>query len=390
MKQAAPNNAVVDPIAEQFAQAIESIDFGETATNAHLSGIDQERVALGLSPVKRAPDDFVEKPDVPSCDACGKSQSGHLICGRCQLAFYCSKDCQIAAWKSQGHKAECSGMKEESQRVAKEVVTVMADTTLSAVARVQGLEQLDSEGPYREAKKVGLNQVIQALMVEDMEHVQKRFTSGDYMERTAFCSSVSCTLFRGGRISRRGVATTRSIDESRVRSYVRSSPDAFCCWLEASLIFVMVPMDRKIFKNKPLHAQLHQSARDILASWNQVFTNERVSKAILFGKDKVAGKKGVERVKFIASKIKWALNGLKEQMDTHDVLEGLLNQLLAMVAFWCQKFQIPLNMPTLVGLRGLKLQMYQQMAVPLGEATIQKGFALNNQEAQAAMQRARR
>jgi hypothetical protein len=41
-----------------------------------------------------------------SCNGCGKqSNEGHLVCGQCQTAHYCSRDCQKKHWKI--HKTEC-------------------------------------------------------------------------------------------------------------------------------------------------------------------------------------------------------------------------------------------------------------------------------------------
>ena len=40
------------------------------------------------------------------CDNCCKAMQMRLVCARCKTATYCSKDCQIKAWKA-GHKGEC-------------------------------------------------------------------------------------------------------------------------------------------------------------------------------------------------------------------------------------------------------------------------------------------
>ena len=39
------------------------------------------------------------------CFSCGKMGT-MKCCSRCKCAYYCSRDCQAAAWKS-GHKATC-------------------------------------------------------------------------------------------------------------------------------------------------------------------------------------------------------------------------------------------------------------------------------------------
>ncbi|GAQ78908.1 hypothetical protein KFL_000200615 [Klebsormidium nitens] len=40
------------------------------------------------------------------CSKCGASGIAIKTCGGCKRAYYCSKECQMAAWK-EGHKAEC-------------------------------------------------------------------------------------------------------------------------------------------------------------------------------------------------------------------------------------------------------------------------------------------
>lgn len=45
------------------------------------------------------------------CDCCGKTATkvpkGLLICGRCELMYYCSKECQQKDWVDGGHKKVC-------------------------------------------------------------------------------------------------------------------------------------------------------------------------------------------------------------------------------------------------------------------------------------------
>ena len=59
-------------------------------------------------------DEEDSEEDVELCDNCGipssflLEQAGKklLRCTRCKIALYCSKDCQVEAWKN-GHKREC-------------------------------------------------------------------------------------------------------------------------------------------------------------------------------------------------------------------------------------------------------------------------------------------
>jgi hypothetical protein len=52
-----------------------------------------------------------------------------------------------------------------------------------------------------------------------------------------------------------------------------------------------------------------------------------------------------------------------------------------MMTYWCHLYQVDVNMESLMGFRGLKLQRYRQV----GGANIRKGTALTNPEAQAAI-----
>jgi hypothetical protein len=80
----------------------------------------------------------------------------------------------------------------------------------------------------------------------------------------------------------------------------------------AFAIFVSVRMDKKVFQNKLLRAATHQLARDVLANWKQVFTNERGVKAILFGSDTGNGEKAKPVATFIAVSIKETPQGFDE------------------------------------------------------------------------------
>ena len=44
----------------------------------------------------------------PTCDHCGEAALHLRACSACKSVRYCSKVCQVAAWKTGGHKAECA------------------------------------------------------------------------------------------------------------------------------------------------------------------------------------------------------------------------------------------------------------------------------------------
>ncbi|OQR87549.1 hypothetical protein ACHHYP_08540 [Achlya hypogyna] len=44
------------------------------------------------------------------CAKCRATGAGYAACGRCQCVAYCSKDCQVADWKTGGHKRACAAL----------------------------------------------------------------------------------------------------------------------------------------------------------------------------------------------------------------------------------------------------------------------------------------
>ena len=59
------------------------------------------------------------------CDHCDKNTGSSNLkrCAGCKIAFYCSKECQKAAWKS-GHKADCNSIQARNE-LAEDSCTVM-------------------------------------------------------------------------------------------------------------------------------------------------------------------------------------------------------------------------------------------------------------------------
>ena len=61
-----------------------------------------------------------------------------------------------------------------------------------------------------------------------------------------------------------------------------------------------------------------------------------------------------------------------------------------MIAYWLREFfEVDYDFVGSLNLTGGNLQMYQAMAVPMGESTIRKGETLTSQETKDAMQQAR-
>ncbi|KAI9759857.1 MAG: hypothetical protein M4579_002064 [Chaenotheca gracillima] len=42
-----------------------------------------------------------------ACHACGKLGKEYQRCQRCELVYYCSKECQVKGWTEHGHREDC-------------------------------------------------------------------------------------------------------------------------------------------------------------------------------------------------------------------------------------------------------------------------------------------
>ncbi|PRW56729.1 HIT MYND zinc finger [Chlorella sorokiniana] len=58
-----------------------------------------------------------ERPKLPSkrCSGCTQMALHLRKCAQCQVATYCSRDCQVRYWKEGGHKAECTALAERNK-----------------------------------------------------------------------------------------------------------------------------------------------------------------------------------------------------------------------------------------------------------------------------------
>lgn len=80
-----------------------------------------------------------------------------------------------------------------------------------------------------------------------------------------------------------------------------------------------------------------------------------------------------------------------EEVDTHDERDpgggvtGMINQTAAMVSYRVREFEIDFDFVKQLKLKNLGKNMYEQIAIPLGEATIEKNATLTNPEAKAAI-----
>eukprot|EP00562_Extubocellulus_spinifer_P007656 CAMPEP_0178501260 /NCGR_PEP_ID=MMETSP0696-20121128/16845_1 /TAXON_ID=265572 /ORGANISM="Extubocellulus spinifer, Strain CCMP396" /LENGTH=417 /DNA_ID=CAMNT_0020130177 /DNA_START=33 /DNA_END=1286 /DNA_ORIENTATION=+ len=380
---------------DDLVDIIETKDFLPGAEE-HKAGINAERAALGLAPFPPEEKYLNEIQDLPSCDNCNKQESGEFFCSKCKCAFYCSSACQKVAWKVGGHKQACPQYEEQCQALGKQTVADMNDDTRPPVLRMQNLERLDNEGAYKVAVENGLHDTIVKLCKDDTDRALTRFRDGHVYDKTSYAHFVMMTLWRGQRNSRAGSFSYGKCDGTRVKKFIRSSPDAFPALWEACLALVMIPLDEDVYRKDPrLHHEVHQVARDVLAGFSQIFTNDGTSKAILRGprtkNEETMVAFGKDRIEYFASTINpviKALDGAKEGRDARSVLEGYIYQNSAMIAYRAREYGIDDDFASKLKMNPASTAMYRTIAVPLGEGTIKKGYALTNEEAQVAMRKA--
>jgi hypothetical protein len=346
-------------------------------------------------------------PDIPACDACGKEFSANLICGRCQSAFYCSKDCQKIAWKHCGHKQECGGMKEECVHDAEVVVQALTTRSNEDCARMECglLKHLDGAGAYKAAVAQGLHEAMCGIFRDDAEHVLDRFRNENGTHHVwSATRTVMSSLFRGQRAEGRGTRTSNfgCVDGQRIKAFVNSNPAAFDIWMDASIATILLPFDSQVWRRRGpssngQHAFAHRAARDVIAGWILVWMNKRASRAILLPSasddsssetvTQTPDQAALARVQSIVDR----LRALLEEVDAHDERDpgggvtGMINQTAAMVSYRVREFEIDFDFVKQLKLKNLGKNMYEQIAIPLGEATIEKNATLTNPEAKAAI-----
>ncbi len=313
-----------------------------------------------------------------------------------QSVFYCSVECQKAGWKLGGHKLECATFAKYCKDTGREVVSQMNDSNLSPLERVQNLERLDAEGPYNSAVEQGLHDAICNMFEEDANQVLDRFQSGTIMEQTAYIRWILNVLWRGNRISRQHCSTTRKCDGSRVSRYMKSSPEAFESFWRALCTTTVVPLDSIVFERSPrMHREVHQLARDVIASLSQLLTSSQASKSMLLLSKRMDGNDSSfeERLNFIAEHIEKNLRCLDKTpdgRDVRDIIEAYHYQSIAMIVYRMREFNISEDQieafEKKMRMNNINHSMYEQMSTPMAEATIKKGAALTNQETALAIQ----
>jgi hypothetical protein len=132
-----------------------------------------------------------------------------------------------------------------------------------------------------------------------------------------------------------------------------------------------------------------RTARDVAAGWSMVFTDKRVSKAIVLGKSGKADEEAVKRRKWMVKQLGKVLPkfwDVAEDLDTGSAIEGHLNQVGAMIKLRQEEFGVDIgNFVKLLGLKGRQRAMFLEVGVGFAKGTIAKGRALTTPESQNLM-----
>jgi MYND finger len=230
-----------------------------------ITGITDETLAASAAGV---PDEVY---DNPPCDGCAKPFVGTMQCGQCQSVFYCCRDCQVSHWTSE-HKAECAELKHQNE--------VTATQALQSFEETRGWSDLDFTSAYKAAVRLGLHDKIREVLELDKTSIVSR-CRGDG-EFICYTDHVMKVLFRGQRAEGKNSSGFSDLDGLRIKGYVRSHPDAFDTWLQASVKLIHAVLDRTTLMRNPLtHIAVHNAAHDVWQKWVLVFTSPVASRAIL-------------------------------------------------------------------------------------------------------------
>jgi hypothetical protein len=306
-------------------------------------------------------------------------------------------------------KQLCDGMKEKCSRDAKFVVAALSRRNNRDCQALEGdlLQVLSGDGAYKAAVAEGLHEALCGLFRENAENVVELFRGeGDpdyYGNPTnhvwAATRTVMCALFRGQRAEGRAVKNRSfgCVDGRRIKKYVNSSPEAFDVWMNASISTIRLPFDPEVYRrrgpnNCGQHIDAHRAARDTIAGWILVWMNKRASRAILLpavadDATTTAAQAAKARAQSIADRLRVLLEEVNEldQRDTGVVVQGMIYQSIAMLSYRVREFEIDLDFSKQLKMKGLEKSKYEQVAIPIGEATIVKGGTLTNVEAKEAM-----
>ena len=136
----------------------------------------------------------------------------------------------MAAWKS--HKKACATFKRVCEDAGREVVAALADKEkeLEANERVADIGQLDNEGAYRAAVRVGLWPALTAILQEDAHGVSARW---ERRQPCSFMHWIVTSLFRGERHRTDGGFAV--VDAGRVVAFLTAEPGGWDALVDACI-----------------------------------------------------------------------------------------------------------------------------------------------------------
>ena len=228
-------------------------------------------IASGMKPLPNPTDAPVLEV---SCDQCGAGDAKQR-CSACASAHYCTKQCQVAAWKS-GHKAACGGLQAACEQDGKAVVAALNDVSLGA-DRVAELGRLDREGAYKVAVSSGLFAGLTGALLDEAEQVVHLWLNPQPPNvPTSLFHHISTSVFRGER--HRTDGGFGKADGGRLASFLRAEPAGWLAMLAAGNAVAQMGVGAKI--EQELWAYAHRAARDVWSFFNLALIHRAVAIAI--------------------------------------------------------------------------------------------------------------
>ena len=266
-------------------ELLRDTDFAEVCAG----GIDdmvRKYAEVGLSPPVRAPVDGSDRAPAVSCDQCGKP-GAKLKCSKCGSAYYCGKQCQVAAWRA-GHKSACATFREDCERDGAECVAALKGSGGSGPLGIigppgQGITEylglLDKEGAYAVAVRRGLFPALTALLRDDV-NIAARWAGGII---TSNLHHITTSVFRGQR--HRTDGGFGAADGDRFSAYLRAELAGWSTLLSAACAVATLAMCDPVHPR--FHMRAHMAARDCWSFFSLALVHESVARAI-FGVPKPA------------------------------------------------------------------------------------------------------
>jgi hypothetical protein len=278
-------------------------------------------------------------------------------------------------------------MKEKCSRDAKRAVQALTRRNNEDCLAVERglLHILDGAGAYKAAVREGLHEALCGTFRNDVDHLPEilRGYTPACLTRT-----VTRILFRGQRAEGR-TRKCDCVDGQRIKAYVKSHPEAFDVWFSASVITILLPLASDVRSSgSSLYAFAHRAAHDVIEQWSHVWANRQASRAILLpavadGATETAAQAAKARAQSIGDRYCLILE--RAHVLDDGAVETMVCMCAAIVACRIREFEIDLDFSKQLKLKGLTKQSYEQMAVPVGNATVEKGAALTEAEGKEAI-----